>query len=190
MSLCYYITHPEVIIDPSVPTPDWGLSPEGLKRVQNLAARLPKTAFHVVSSAERKALETAWPLAARLATPVEVRPEMHENDRSSTGFLPEAEFNATADSFFSEPTRSVRGWERASDAQTRIVQEVDAVLAKTDRPVLFTGHGAVGTLLYCALRAIPVDRVWDQARGGNWFAFDSEDRLPHDGWAPIETLFS
>ena len=48
-------------------------------------------------------------------------PGIGENDRSATGFLPREEFWATADLFFAHPTESIRGWERAIDAQARIV---------------------------------------------------------------------
>jgi hypothetical protein len=54
---------------------------------------------------------------------------MHENDRSATCFLEPNEFEAVADQFFAQSLVSVRGWERAIDAQFRIVREVEAVLA-------------------------------------------------------------
>lgn len=190
MTCAIYVTHPEVVIDPKVPTPDWGLNATGAARVAALAQRMPDAPMHVVSSAERKALETAWPLAAKLHTPVEVRPAMHENDRSATGFLPGPEFEAVADAFFATPTESVRGWETAAAAQARIVAEVEAVLAQTHLPVLFTGHGAVGTLLFCALAGERIDRRWDQSGGGHWFAFDTQTRRPERHWAPIESLFA
>jgi hypothetical protein len=49
---------------------------------------------------------------------------MHENDRSATGFLPPDEFETVANRLFAEPLVSIRGWERAIDAQLRIVREV------------------------------------------------------------------
>ena len=113
---------------------------------------------------------------------------MHENDRSATGFLPPREFEATADRFFAEPYRSVRGWERAIDAQARIAKAVDAALAeKPAHDTLFVGHGAVGTLLYCRLAGVPISRCHDQPRGGgNWFRFDTLARRVDGRWRPIE----
>ena len=185
-----YVTHPEVAIDPAVPVPDWGLSPVGAARVAALAARLsfpPGT--RVISSAERKALDTAEPLAARAGCIVETRPDMHENDRSATGFLPGPEFEATADAFFARPDQSVRGWERAVDAQQRIVAQVAAALADpAPGGVIFTGHGGVGTLLYCAFSGQAIDRKWDQPGPGHWFAFDIATRRPICHWRPIEAL--
>lgn len=188
--IAIYLTHPEVVIDPAIAIPDWGLSPQGAGRVQALAQRFPDTGFRIVSSAERKALETAWPLSARCKTAVDVRPGMHENDRSTTGFLPGPEFERTADRFFAEPTQSVGGWERAGDAQARIVDEAKRALRRhSAHSVLFTGHGGVGTLLYCALAGHQIDRKWDQKGGGHWFAFDPDTLAPFGHWVPMETLF-
>ncbi len=93
---------------------------------------------------------------------------MHENDRSATGFLAPAEFEATADRFFAAPEESVRGWERAIDAQARIVGAVHAILAEApaDLPTLFVGHGGVGTLLLCHAGGLAIDRRHDQQGGG------------------------
>ncbi len=121
MARLLYLSHPEVRIDPLVPVPEWGLSETGASRVASWdVATLFADVTRVVSSAERKAVETAGPIAATLGLEAEIRPHSHENDRSATGFLPPAEFDATADAFFATPERSVRGWERAVDAQARI----------------------------------------------------------------------
>lgn len=186
-----YLSHPEVVIDPAVPVADWGLTSAGSARVTSLVERLPGGEIHVVSSAERKALETAWPIAARAGTPVQVRTAMHENDRSASGFLPGPEFQKTADAFFANPEESIRGWERAVDAQARILSEVSAVLdAQPSRSLIFAGHGGVGTLLQCAFASRPIGREWDQTASGQWFAFDPRSRKALTGWAPMETLFA
>ncbi len=190
-----YLTHPQVLIDPARQVPRWSLNETGRARVAALAAHpgvLSQTR-RVISSDETKALETALPLAAALGVEVEVRPRMHENDRSATGFLPPDAFEKVADEFFANPSRSVRGWETAEAAQTRIVEEVDACLDTDARgDVLFVGHGGVGTLLFCALSGEKIDRRFDQGPGGGgcWFAFDSERRKPAHGWRPMETLIS
>jgi broad specificity phosphatase PhoE len=187
--IAIYLTHPEVMIDPAIPVPDWGLSPIGAERTSFVAARQPQFPVRVISSAERKALETAWPLAARFGTPISVRPGMHENDRSATGYLEAQEFEATADAFFATPHQSVRGWERAIDAQSRIADEVRrAVNSHLDDRIIFCGHGGVGTLLYCDLAGRPIDRTWDQPGGGQWFAFDPDNWTALSHWAPMETL--
>ena len=127
-------------------------------------------------------------MAAALRVTVEIRDAMHENDRSATGFLVPAEFEATADRFFAEPSISIRSWERAVDAQARIVREVETVLAGDSAgDVLLVGHGAVGTLLLCHLMKIPIARSRDQpAGGGNFFAFARAGGQVLHGWRAME----
>lgn len=186
-----YLTHPQVQIDPDVPVPQWGLSPIGRTRTEALAnADWLANTTQIVSSGERKAIETAEIIAAKLGVMIEIREAMHENDRSATGFLKPAEFEQVADRFFAEPHLSVRGWERAVDAQARIVREAAAVLGR-NRPgdILFVGHGAVGTLLFCHAAGHPIDRVHDQpAGGGHVFAFAREGRHIVHGWRRMEEI--
>ena len=112
---------------------------------------------------------------------------MGENDRSATGYLPRAEFEAVADQFFASPELTVRGWERAVDAQRRIVAAVEHVLAVSagcGGDMAIVSHGAVGTLLLCHLRDCSIGRAHDQApnNGGNHFAFDADTRRVRYGW--------
>ncbi|MEM9439797.1 MAG: histidine phosphatase family protein [Pseudomonadota bacterium] len=193
-TLVRYLSHPQVIIDPEKEVPRWSLSKEGLARVLSLndSGALRGTT-RVISSGETKAIETARPLAAGLNGTLEIRELMHENDRSATGFLPPDEFEACANQFFSNPSMSVRGWEPARDAQQRILAEIDACLEQpTTGDILIVGHGGVGTLLYCALAGLPIDRKYDQGPngGGNWYAFTAEQKKPLSGWAPMETLYT
>ncbi|QIG50829.1 histidine phosphatase family protein [Nordella sp. HKS 07] len=185
----YYITHPQVRIDADVPVPDWALSELGRERARRML-RQPwaGSVRRIVSSGERKAIETAEILGAHIGVAPEIRERMHENDRSATGFLPPAEFEAVADQFFAHPETSIRGWERAIDAQTRIRGEVDMVLAgHSEGDIAFVGHGGVGTLLLLSLGGRPISRAADQpAGGGNFFAFTVAGRQLLHGWRPID----
>ncbi len=191
-----YLTHPHVRIDPAVPVPDWGLSEIGRSRIERACrASLWRSTVRVVSSAEIKAREAAELLAGDLGLGVEIRPAMHENDRSATGFLPPPAFEAMADRFFAVPERSVSGWERAIDAQARIVAEIEAVLAghvpagHAGGDILVVGHGAVGTLLLCHFAGLAIDRRHDQpAGGGNVIALDIESRTVLYPWRSLESL--
>jgi broad specificity phosphatase PhoE len=184
-----YLTHPQVRMEPHVPVPLWGLSDQGQARTVSLARLGWIRRFRrLVSSEEVKACETSEILAGQLQVPVEVRPDLHENDRSSTGYLPGPEFEATADAFFASPDASIRGWETARAAQARIVRSVRAITAEEPCvPTLFVGHGAVGTLLKCALAGRAISRQEDQPTGGgNRFAFSLDpDALSYD-WLPLE----
>ncbi|MBB3287348.1 MULTISPECIES: histidine phosphatase family protein [unclassified Rhizobium] len=185
-----YVTHPQVRIDPNVPVPQWGLSDTGAERARLAASRPWASKLSlIVSSGERKAIETAEALAAASGAPIEIIEAMHENDRSATGFLAPPEFEKAADWFFANPHESFNGWERAIDAQARIVSNVEAVLARHDPnvPIAFVGHGGVGTLLKCHLEGKPIARQGDQPPGGgNLFCFDLAKRAVSCDWTPME----
>lgn len=190
-ALHLYLSHPEVVIDPETPVPEWRLSRTGRERI--LAARNApwlRACQRIVTSGETKAVETTALIAGATGALIEVREAMHENDREATGFLPPAAFETVADAFFANPHQSVRGWERAIDAQTRILAELEAVMATqpANENLLLVGHGGVGTLLYCALAGHAIDRRFDQPRAGSVFAIDATTRRPLFGWTPLEAV--
>jgi broad specificity phosphatase PhoE len=186
----WFITHPDVAIDPAVPVPDWRLSPRGIERMHAVLA-LPWVAGlrSVWSSEERKAREGAAILADASRLMVRTLAALGENDRSATGYLPRAEFETVADAFFANPEQSVRGWERAVDAQRRIVAAAEAVLVGSPPgDVAIVSHGGVGALLLCRLAGVPISRGFDQppTNGGNWFAFGRESGLVQRAWTSID----
>ena len=191
MPTLHFITHPEVVIDPSVPVPDWPLSPQGVRRM-GLATEQPwmNRVGAVFSSAERKATDAARLVADRLSLSPVIIAELGENDRSATGYLPKAEFEATADLFFAHPDESVRGWERAAEAQRRIVTVMERVIAEAPEhgDVAVISHGGVGALLLCHLKGVPISRAEDQpsAGGGCVYSFDAASRSLLSGWRLIE----
>ena len=179
-----FVTHPEVAIDPAVPVPRWRLNERGTARMRAFADGpvLAGTA-EVWASTEAKAIEGAGIVAARFGLPVMVDEDLGENDRSATGYLPPPEFEATADAFFAHPHKSVRGWERAIDAQARVVGAVERIMAGAAGPVTIVAHGAVGALLLCKLMDVPISRTHDQPGAGSYYVV--EDRRLLHGWRAI-----
>jgi broad specificity phosphatase PhoE len=141
------------------------------------------TTTRIVSSGETKALETAGVLAAHLRLDVERRDDTGELDRSVAGFLPPDEFEAVADACFARPDESVRGWEPAAAAQARIAAAL-ADLLHAPGEIVVIGHGGVGTLWYCHLAGLPIDRRWDQPGQGHWFTV--VNGRPVHGWRRID----
>lgn len=188
--IVYYLTHPQVAVDPNIPVPDWSLSEEGRGRIATALGRpWLRSLRRIVSSGERKAVETAGLIGAAIGIAAEIHPDMGENDRSATGFIPPERFEAAADAFFAKPHQSWNGWERAADAQSRIVAAADRALndCQADSPALLVGHGAVGTLLKCHIAGRPISRREDQpGGGGNIYAFDHAARRLLCDWRPIE----
>ena len=181
------ITHPEVVVEPARPIGDWGLSALGKARAEHFAGSGHLAGVtHLWSSTETKAQETARILGDALGLAVALDARLGENDRTATGFLPPALFETAADAFFAHPGASYRGWETACAAQTRIVRAVKEIAGQhSGGDLAVVTHGAVGTLLYCHLKGLPIDRAWDQPGQGHFWTADLPSLRPGGGWVPI-----
>ena len=187
----YFITHPDVVIDPTIPVPQWPLSACGRSRMQCLLSRdWLRQLEAIYCSTEQKAIDGATILAEATGRPLHAVAELGENDRSATGYLPPAEFDATVDAFFARPHESIRGWERATAAQARIVKAVTDIArsAMGAGPLAVVSHGGVGTLLLCHLTGQPISRTAEQPgrAGGNYFLFHWPEGTLIHGWKPID----
>lgn len=189
-SAILFITHAEVEIDPEVPVTQWGLSNQGKIRHevfnQNLSAL---GVAEIYCSAEQKAIDGAAIAASHFGKDYRVLAALHENDRSSTGYLTPAEFELTANLFFAHPMDSIRGWEKAIDAQQRIVAAVESIEASSSTAgnLVIVSHGGVGALLLCHLKNLSISRKLDQpgSGGGNYFMFQRRTGKLIHGWTTI-----
>ncbi|MGI9602280.1 MAG: histidine phosphatase family protein [Acidimicrobiales bacterium] len=190
MSLLRYISHAEVVIDADVPVPQWGLTDHGRARVEAMLDQPWVPAIgRVITSAETKAVETGTILGDRLGLTIEVRADTGETDRSSTGYVPRAEHDRLSEQFFGHPERPAQGWERAIDAQHRIVAAVaDLLDDNAGLDVAVVGHGGVGTLLWCHLAGLAIDARHDQDGAGHYFTFDRRPAQVVHPWRPIDDL--
>jgi len=190
MGAIIFITHPEVVIDPAVPVPRWPLSPVGRARMEALAERLAGCeAAAVWSSDEQKAMDGAQILARRLGAPHRIDPALGENGRESTGYIAPPEFWEVVDQFFARPDESVRGWEKARDAQARIIGAV-AEVDRTTAPgvVLVVSHGGVGALLTAHLQDVEIgqeDRP-QHPGGGCYLVIDRGPLRLKQSWRAVE----
>ena len=184
MALLIFISHPEVVVDPAITVTEWGLSDTGRKRAQQFAnSGLLSNVTAFWTSRERKAQEAAEIIAAHRGMSVKTDEKLGENDRSATGYLPPPKFEAAADAFFAEPDVSFQGWETAIDAQIRIETAVrDIIASHTGGDLAILSHGAVGTLLYCALAGLKISREHDQPGQGHYWTADLRNLTPNHAW--------
>jgi broad specificity phosphatase PhoE len=191
MATLIFITHPEVVIDPNVPIPQWPLNGIGRARMERFADLLTHHEISAVyASTERKAMDGAEIVANRLGLPFRTDEELGENDRSSTGYIAPPEFWEVVDQFFGNPHESIRGWERAIDAQERIIRAMTHI-ARADEStgnIVVVSHGAVGCLLTAHLQKVAIGQESRPTHsGGGCFIVVDRDTftLRHD-WRTIE----
>lgn len=188
MTSLIFITHPEVSIEENIAVTDWGLSPIGQDRAERFAASdLMAGVGAIWASSERKAQQSAACFAAPHELSFSTDTRLGENDRSSTGFLPREVFEVAANAFFANPDVSYKGWERATDAQVRIERAVREIVAcHKGGNLAIVSHGAVGTLLYCALKGVPIDREHDQPGQGHYWSAGLCDLIPRYSWKSLD----
>jgi len=187
MASLWFITHPEVVVDPVIPVEHWHLGVSGIARMRTFAqSPMLADVGAIWASRETKAIEAAGILGGALGLGVQVLDDLGENDRRATGFLPAAEFEHVADMFFATPCDSVRGWERAIDAQARVRAAVLRIVAgHGDGDLAIVAHGAVGTLLFCALSGNAISRSFDQPYQGHYWTASLPECVPNHGWKSI-----
>lgn len=194
MASLIFLTHPEVVIDPLVPIPQWPLSPVGRARMERFAdavSTLPLSSVH--ASTEQKAIDGAEILGQRYSLPVQTDEALGENDRSSTGYIAPPEFWDVVREFFAHPHESIRGWERAIDAQTRIVAAVRRIAQSSPAGnAVIMAHGGVGCLLTAHLQNVEIGRESRPSHpgGGCFIVIDRETFSLEQDWRAIEDGFA
>jgi broad specificity phosphatase PhoE len=191
MASIIFITHPEVVIDPEVPITQWPLNAVGRARMEHFARMLAgQDVSAVYASTERKATDGAAIVAENLGLAYTMDEDLGENDRSSTGYIAPPEFWDVVREFFGRPHESIRGWERAIDAQTRIVSIIGRILREdeTTGDIVVVSHGAVGCLLTAHLQKVEIGKESrpQHPGGGCFIVIDRDSFTLTQDWRAIE----
>lgn len=192
MAALIFLTHPEVVIDPQMPIHRWPLNETGRKRMNLFADALSGTRLSSIhASTEQKAMDGAAIVAERFGLPYRTHEDLGENDRSATGYIAPPEFWEVAKAFFANPHESIRGWERAVDAQSRIVNAVRRIAAE-DAPgnTLIVAHGAVGCLLTAHVQQVEIGQESrpQHSGGGCFIVLDRKTLALKQDWRAIEDV--
>lgn len=184
MAKLYLITHPEVNIDPYEPIEEWTLSEKGLLRVQRLLEEpFWSNIGSLYTSTEPKAKVVADLAAEKYKLRLAAKKCLAEIDRSSTGYIPRAEFVKVVGEFFSQPNVSIRGWETAMAVTKRIVGCVETIV-ETDgnEHIALIGHGGAFTLFQCYLKGCSPTVDMDQEDVGSIAEADWDQKRIISSW--------
>jgi broad specificity phosphatase PhoE len=191
MASIIFLTHPEVVIDPAVPIPQWPLNAVGRARAERFADMLVgRNVTAVYASIEQKAMDGAAIVAGRLGLSYGTDEALGENDRSATGYIAPPEFWEVVKEFFGRPHESIRGWERAIDAQSRIVEAVTRIAREdpTSGDIVIVSHGGVGALLTAHLQKVAIGQESRPSHpgGGCFLVIDRDAFAIRQDWRAIE----
>ncbi len=156
------VRHSQSRQDPARPASQWGLTDEGRRRCEALAARLAGLAPDlIVTSAERKAAETGALIAMRLGIAHELAAGLHEHARERVGWLAPEAFEQSIAALFELPDELVLGEETANQACARFSDAVQSVLGRhPQQTIAIVAHGTVITLFVAAHAHIAPIPFW------------------------------
>jgi len=191
MRKVFFVTHPDVVMDPKVPIPRWPLSERGRERMGKMLSQpWVQGITAVYCSAEQKAVDGAEIFARHCSLGYTQVEALGEIDRSSTGYLNLEKLQPVVEAFFAHPGESARGWETASAAQQRILAAVETILQGDPTPgdIAIVSHGAVGSLLLCHLKGVPISIGEKQpgTTGGHYLCFEAQTMKLLHGWEQID----
>ena len=156
------IRHSQSQPDPARPASQWALTDEGRRRCAPLADRL--ATYHpsvIVTSRERKAIETGSFVAARLALPLKSADGLHEHRREHVGWISNQAFEQSVAAFFARPDELVFGEETAGQASIRFEAAVRGVIeAHPGQTIALVTHGTVMALFVAACAGMAPLPFW------------------------------
>ena len=147
-----------VSLDPTIPSHEWSLTPEGredaARLARSLAGLIPPVS--VVTSNERKAIETAEEVARALGLcPARVSDDLREVQRPWT----DSDYRAAARAYLR--SGSAPGWEPRPNVLRRVSAALDESWSATGTTIA-VGHGLAMSLWAAgAIEGIDAVEFWD-----------------------------
>ncbi|HET7377903.1 MAG TPA: histidine phosphatase family protein [Anaerolineae bacterium] len=141
----------------------WPLSDHGEEQVRALAQQpFWSEVKAIITSDEPKAVSTVDRIAFERNIPFFMHPGLRDLKRTPEWI---EDYEARVLEVFQKPALSIGGWERAADAQSRILTALDELIAKYDpEPFAVVSHGMVLSLLLASVNNMleQVFDVWQQ----------------------------
>ncbi len=159
----YFLRHGETKVDRDVPISKWVLSERGEAQAKQLAQEgVFKDVDLIFSSTEKKAYQTALPIAESLGKEVAKLEEIVELDRDKGNFMEAEEYEKTIEECLKHQSESVNKWETAVHALDRFLDKIDELDRKYDnKKILVVGHGFTINLYFAKLLGV-LDKVYER----------------------------
>lgn len=168
----YFLRHEVTKIDGTIPVSKWQLSKIGEENAKKLAQQdfFDEVAI-IFSSTEKKAYQTAKPIADKLKKEIIQVQEISELNRDKGGFMQIEDFEKTLKQSLEHLDVSINNWETATHALERFSKKVDEIDKQYEnKKILIVGHGITINLYFAKLLGL-LDTVYlrlDTNSYGDW----------------------
>ena len=158
-----FVRHSQTQPEPGVAAREWQLSSEGRRRCAPLAAQL--VVFNldlIVTSTERKAIETGQLAAQKLGIPCQAADDLCEHKRETAPYFDTiTEFQEAVRALLTKPAELVFGEETGQQAHNRFKKAVDRVMQSNPHENIgIVTHGTVLSLFVSHLTGEEIFTFW------------------------------
>ncbi|MBD3157597.1 MAG: hypothetical protein GF309_02300 [Candidatus Lokiarchaeota archaeon] len=147
-----FLRHCESELDFNIPVSQWSLSAKGKQHAKKLASSGQFDDVEtIIASEEKKAHQTAQPIAKRNSLSIMELPNFNELNRDVATPLTKNEYEKSVKLAFEKPHEGVHGWETTSSALKRFTRGVEEVKKRQETKILLVSHGIILTLYFGVL---------------------------------------
>lgn len=165
----YFLRHEETKRDSIIPISQWVLSEKGQEQAKILAQQKMFDDIKIIcSSTEKKAYQTAKPIADKFKKEVIKIDEIGELNRDNGGFMEPEEYEQAVKYCLENLNKSVSNWETATHALERFSNKIEEIDKQYENEkILVVGHGFTLNLYFAKLLDA-LDTVYERFNTNNY----------------------
>lgn len=143
-----FFRHALTTVDKTQPADKWVISEEGIKDAcEKISSGHFDDVDVIISSSEKKAIQTAYYLSQRIEKEIILNPSFRELDRGIKFVGSKEDYETMVWRTFNKPTQSSFGWETAKEALVRFKRGLERIEnTYSNKKIFLVSHGIVLSL--------------------------------------------
>ena len=179
-----FLRHAQITKDSTEHSDKWVLSDAGIKYVEEVAATgIFDDVNVIISSSQKKVIQTAYFLADRLNKDIITNPSLNEIDKGSVLIEDPNEYEKHVEKVLEKPDESFSGWESANQALKRFQLGIERIEQEySHKKILIVTHGIVLTLYFASILKETTNETisrWKRLKSCAWGIVKGKDII-HD----------
>ncbi|OLS33262.1 MAG: hypothetical protein HeimAB125_00590 [Candidatus Heimdallarchaeota archaeon AB_125] len=157
-----FLRHALTTIDSSQPAEKWVISEEGIEEICNAVSSGKFDDVDVIiSSSEKKAIQTAYYLAERTEKEINLNPNFKELNRGQEFVDTQEDYETRVWRIFDNPTTCSFGWETAESALARFKRGIFRLEnTYSNQKIIVVSHGIILTLFFGDLLGLEKEELF------------------------------
>ncbi|MFW9851573.1 MAG: histidine phosphatase family protein [Candidatus Thorarchaeota archaeon] len=173
----FFLRHAETIINRDILVDEWIISEKGKKTTKEIIeSGIFDDIDKIITSEERKAIQTAFFLAERLGKKIITNSDFNELKRGGNYVSSKKQYEKQVKKLFEEGYSEIKEWEEARSALRRITRAIDYIDREySNMNILVVSHGIILSLYFNHLLGITKAKQFNRWK-----------RMEFCGWGIVE----